>query len=159
SLNHIRGLHVTLSTAGMMTGNFAKAFETPPVFDICVCDLHLGELMEFPQLVAVVQPFMAEKGVIAGFHLNQSFLALPSDHVLSADFFTQDVVRTHQVGSWTSAVMLRVMRYVKYPYARLRFSYATRTSLVMFVFRSVAQIGVLMLVGPIVLFVRTLKFI
>jgi hypothetical protein len=147
TIDHIRGLHVSISTPGMMTGNFAKAFETPPIFDICVCDLHFGELVEFPQLVAAVQCFMAEKGVIAGFHLNQSFLALLPDLVLPAEFFTQDVVRIHQVGSWTSAVMLRVMRYV---YGRLTFSNAARRSWLRFVWRFFFHVATL----PILLVVR-----
>jgi hypothetical protein len=158
TINDIRGLHVSISTAGMMTGNFAKTFETPPVFDICMCDLHFGELTEFPQLVALVRPFIAERGVIAGFHLNQSFLALGPDHVLPAELFSRDILRIHQVGSWTSVVTLRVMRYLAYSYGRLRFSYATRPSLLMFVFWCVAQIGVFVL-GGLVLLVRALKFI
>jgi hypothetical protein len=154
TINHVRGLHVRISTAGMMTGNFAKAFETPPIFDICVCDLRFGELEEFPQLVAAVQPFMAEKGVIAGFHLNQSFLALRPDHVLPADFFTQDIVRIHQVGSWTSAVMLRLMHYVAYSYARLTLSYATRRTLLRFLWRFFLRVTILMFLALTALVVR-----
>jgi hypothetical protein len=166
TMNNIRGVHVSLSTAGMLTGNFGKAFETPPTFDICVCDLHSAELAEFPKLVAAVRPFIAEKGVVAGFHLKKSFLEFGPAHALPAEFFTQEVVRLHHVGSWRIAVALAVMRYLKETYATLTFSYATRTSLLTFfsrllrlISRSFARISLLMLVGPIALVVRILRFI
>jgi hypothetical protein len=149
AINHIRGLHVSISTAGMMTGNVAKAFETSPTFDICVCDLYFGELKEFPQLVAAVQPFMAEKGAIAGFHLNQSLLELRPDQMLPAEFLARYVVRIHQVGSRTSTVMLRVMRYAPYSYFGLE--HATLRRLLRFVWRVFGRVTTHMLLAPILL--------
>jgi hypothetical protein len=54
----------------MKSNNFAKVFETPPKFDLCICDLDLDEFAEFTTIFESVLPFMRQGGTIVGLHLN-----------------------------------------------------------------------------------------
>jgi hypothetical protein len=116
-INRVARSHVEVSTAGMMTGNFAKAFETPPKFDVCIWDLDFAELLEFPALVPAVRPFMAARGIIIGYHLNQTLSVLPSGLVPTAGLGAEDVARIHYTGSWMSARVLASLRNIAYVFA------------------------------------------
>jgi hypothetical protein len=64
------GLHAWVSTSDMKSNNFAKVFETPPKFDLCICDLEFDEFAEFTTIFESVLPFMRQGGTIIGLHLN-----------------------------------------------------------------------------------------
>jgi hypothetical protein len=74
------GLHAWVSTSDMKSNNFAKVFETPPKFDLCICDLDLDEFAEFTTIFESVLPFMRQGGTIVGLHLN------PENADLSVDY-------------------------------------------------------------------------
>ena len=54
----------------MKSNNFAKVFETPPKFDLCICDLEFDEFAEFTTIFESVLPFMRQGATIIGLHLN-----------------------------------------------------------------------------------------
>jgi hypothetical protein len=152
-LNGGRGRHVRLLPAAVMTGNLEKAFDTPPVFDLCVCDLNFAELVELPRLVAMIRPFMADRGVISSFHLKEDLVELPPDREFAAEFPAEDVVRIHHVGSWRVAVMLRILRRLR----NLSGSWAGYRFLAFVLRRLTVRIGLLVLVAPIALLVRPIQ--
>src|ERR1700730_2780098 len=157
AINRVRGYHTKVSTAGMTTGNFGKAFEESPRFDICICDLNLAELLEFPLVVAAVRPFMADRGIIVGFHLRQAFLAFPSDLALTTKWFSEEVIRVYRSGSWISVLLLRGMTYFRNFWGTFWFPPRSGRKLSFTsVVRSATRAGVLALLAPLILIARTL---
>jgi hypothetical protein len=141
-----------------MTGNFGKAFEVSPRFDICVCDLSLTELLEFHLLVVAVRPFMECGGVIIGFHLKPDLAGLPSDAALTGGLPAEDVIRIHRTGSGISMPMMRKLRRFEYLYARFRYASAGQKyrKLLRFIFRSLIRVVVLALIMPFLALARSL---
>jgi hypothetical protein len=66
----LEGFHAWVSVPGVKSGNFAKAFDERPEFDLCICDLGLSELTQFSEIYESVRPFMRPGGTVVGFHFN-----------------------------------------------------------------------------------------
>lgn len=98
----LSGQHAWVTTEGLTSGNFAKAFDRPPQFDLCICDLDLADALRFNEIVAVMRPFMREGGTILGFYLNAG--AQPAQvHQLD---FSRVGARISYAGSTASAKVL-----------------------------------------------------
>jgi hypothetical protein len=118
----IPGPHVWVSTAGMRTGHFGKAFAVAPKFNLCIADLDFSELVEFPSLVAEIRPFMATGGTILGYHLNQNSALLPSDSELGTEQNPQDPNHIYRTGSQTIARLFYRVRYCKHLYKSRKYT-------------------------------------
>lgn len=98
----LSGLHAWVSAEGVTSGNFSKAFDQPPQFDLCICDLDLTHAQRFSDIVAVVRPFIREGGAILGFCLNAGPQPAPI-HQLD---FSRVGARVSYAGSAGSAKVL-----------------------------------------------------
>jgi hypothetical protein len=107
AIDRIPGSHVWVSTVGMRTGNFAKAFANVPRFDLCVCDLDSTDLLEFSSTVAVIRPFMAGQARIVGYHFNFGATELPADSALRIGLPGKDAIRIYRTGSEAAALLMR----------------------------------------------------
>jgi hypothetical protein len=157
ALTGLNGVRVRVSFAGMMTGNFAKAFNAPPQFDLCVCDLNLAELLEFPLVVAAIRPFIVDRGIIIGFHLKENMAASPSDVVLTNGLFTDDFVRIHRTGSWR-ILLLRSFRRFSNLCERLKYAWMGKKTSKLLLHVSV-RMGTIALSVPIVLVASVIAFL
>ena len=157
ALKGVHGVRTRLSTAGMMTGNFAKAFKMPPKFDLCVCDLNLAELLEFPLVVAAIRPFMADRGIIIGFHMKENMAASPSDLVLTIGLFTDDFVRIQRTGSWR-ILLLRGFRSFRILCGRFKSAWMRKQTSKL-LFDLLVRMGMIALSVPIALVAVVIAFL
>ena len=148
----ILGPHVWVSTAGMRTGHFGKAFAVAPKFNICICDLDFGELLEFPSLLAEIRPFMAIGGTIVAYHFNKDSAVLPADSELAAEPSPKQIIHIYRTGSQTIARLLNTLRWCKRFYDSREFD-----KLFFFVIR-MAVSEVRSLAGSFVRYLTALKF-
>jgi hypothetical protein len=141
----------------MMTGNFAKAFKTPPKFDLCICDLNLAELLEFPLVVAAIRPFMDDRGIIIGFHLKENMAASPSDLVLTIGLFADDRVRIKRTGSWR-ILLLRSFRSFRNLCGRFKYAWMRKQTSKLLI-DLLVRMGMIALSVPIALVAVVIAFL
>ena len=96
---NLPGLHAWVSVEGLTSGNFPKAFDQPPQFDLCICELDWAEAMRFDEIVACARPFVREGGTILGFCLNAGQRPVPPQQL----DFSRTGARVTYAGSVESA--------------------------------------------------------
>jgi hypothetical protein len=108
---NLSGLHAWMSVAAMKTGSLGGTFIEPPQFDICICDLDFGDLLQFSEIYQAVRRFMRPGGTIIAFHLNLDVASLPIDRNELSDIFASiPHARIFYAGSDSSAKLLRAFR-------------------------------------------------
>jgi hypothetical protein len=108
---NLSGLHAWMSVAGMKMGSLGGTFVEPPQFDICICDLDFGDLLQFSEIDEAVRRFMRPGGTIIAFYLNLDVAVLPiTSHELSDIFAGIPHAQIFYAGSDSSARLLRAFR-------------------------------------------------
>lgn len=106
--NHLPGLHAWVSTVGVKSGNFARAFDHPREFDLCICELEVAELSELSEIFGTVRPFVRSGGKMVAFHLNAAMERSSVDSVVSAGLSGfGDKAHVYYAGSAASARIVR----------------------------------------------------
>jgi hypothetical protein len=147
-IDRVCGSYVWVSAAGMMTGNFSRAFETAPTFELCVCDLDFSEILEFSSIIAAIKPFIMHQGRILAYHFNQDGARLPPDFTFKDTLLPKESIRVHRSGSEVAALLIRSLRRAKNLHAAERYG-----ELMMSLVKSAVRIGG----HPIVLLARRWK--
>jgi hypothetical protein len=153
-VDRISGSHVWISTAGMRTGHFRKAFATAPKFDLCICDLNFAELLEFPSLVAEIRPFMVTRGTIVAYHFNENSALLPPDSALVVGLIPKEANHIYRTGSRTIAFLLNGLRHSKRLYHIRKYD-----KLFVFLMRFALRVTVDSVATAVVLFATGFKFL
>lgn len=110
--DHLPGVHVWASFAGLTSGNFSKAFNEPPSFDLCICDLTLSELYLLPNIYRHLAPLMRSGGATVAFHLNADASPLGNINSLVGQILVLEgvVASFLYAGSRLSAASIRRFR-------------------------------------------------
>jgi hypothetical protein len=103
---NLKGLHAWVSVAGIESGNFGRAFDERPEFDLCICSLALSELDQLSKIYDFVRPFMRPAGTVVGFHFNPDGTPIAVDPGWNMPFDWQ----IYYAGSKRSVKALRALR-------------------------------------------------
>jgi len=109
--DHLPGLRAVVSMSDLKTGNLVRAFDRPPQFDLCICELEFAELATFSTLVGLLRPAMSKRGTIVGFHLNSEMRPFTLNGArIDGISRSDDVVRCYFAGSPASARVIAKFR-------------------------------------------------
>jgi hypothetical protein len=109
---NLPGSYAWMSVAGLMTGSTGGTFAHPPQFDVCVCDLELGDFARFSEIYHAVRRFMRPNGTIIAFHLNVDRVRLPISDINEFITNLQKIasIRIYHGGSERSSKVLIAFR-------------------------------------------------
>jgi len=132
--DHLPGLHAHVSLPEVLQGNLAKAFSTPPDFDLCICALGGSELAQFGNMARAVAPCMRSGGKILGFYPNFALGPISLEEIS----LLQDVIdvsrsaRVYYAGSDKSARVVQRWHHALTRGGRGRFSLLLRAAIMLF---------------------------
>jgi hypothetical protein len=89
------GVHASVSTIGVLTGNLRSAIDRELRFDLCVWDMSADELLDFSAHFDIVEFCMNAGGRVIGFHWNTDRVEFAVEDIRAPG---ETPIRTHVAG-------------------------------------------------------------